>query len=147
MFQPVAAANMCYVCLFQKRRSTKPSRSSETSTHRSRGRRLEYPNSGMGTFVEIDGIERQKNTPKSRTYSMTWISKQVILVIVFKFLAAARGLVQAGDCAVYLWATKGSNLVYKLGVGTRCGFCQISQQGFVNATFAVEKFVTVAHFL
>ena len=43
-----------------KRRSTKPSRSSETSTHRSRGRRLEYPNSGMGTFVEIDGIERQK---------------------------------------------------------------------------------------
>ena len=78
---------------------------------------------------------------------MTWISKQVILVIVFKFLAAARGLVQAGDCAVYLWATKGSNLVYKLGVGTRCGFCHISQQGFVNATFAVEKFVTVAHFL
>ena len=90
---------------------------------------------------------KTKKTPKSRTYSMTWISKQVILVIVFKFLAAARGLVQAGDCAVYLWATKGSNLVYKLGVGTRCGFCQISQQGFVNATFAVEKFVTVAHFL
>lgn len=28
-------------------------------------------------------------------------------------------LLQAGDCAVYLWATKGSNLVYKLGVGTR----------------------------
>lgn len=26
---------------------------------------------------------------------------------------------EAGDCAVYLWATKGSNLVYKLGVGTR----------------------------
>ena len=26
---------------------------------------------------------------------------------------------QVGDCAVYLWATKGSNLVYKLGLGTK----------------------------
>ena len=103
----------------------------------------------VGTSGFGNGIDdrKTKNTPKSRTYSMTWISKQVILVIVFKFLAVARGLGQAGDCAVYLWATKGSNLVYKLGVGTRCGFCQISQQGFVNATFAVEKFVNVAHFL
>ena len=42
------------------------------------------------------------------------------------------GLWQAGDCAVYLWATKGSNLVYKLGVGTRCGGVRFPSWASVN---------------